>query len=387
MPLPPLSEFLGAFADGVHASRDAGADARRGSIYDQWAGAAAILFTREASADRDLFRAIAFDTAEGPKLETLARRRFGTEPVVATFGTGRATLARDDAARGEGMLFTGTRLAFVRAGQSPVVFAIADNIDVAATTTRLDVPIRALRRGQGAAVDARVEPGTILRIDDPLWDPGWRVISLTCGEGTDAESPLALRARARDTRMRARKGYARAITDACVTAGAVNVALFASSYAGDDADVGLNFCYVGDAGASASETLVRRCQVALERFRVAGADLQVRPMMPAPVTARVVAHQWDEPSAFDANDVTRSIVASLLGYFDRRASAFGFALDAMSGAVMRASDAVQSVAFTQPTQSAAVTTAVGREAVQFPARLPRYTLAASDVAVRLLGPS
>jgi hypothetical protein len=383
----PLSELLSAFADGVHATRDAEADTHRGSLYDQWAGTGALLFNREVDADRDLFRAISFDTAEGEKLAAQAERRFGTEPIAATFGTGIATFARADATRGEGTVFAGTRVSLIRHDQLPIVCAVAEDVAVAETTTRIDVPIRSLRRGQGVALDVRAEPGTLLRLDDPLWDPTWALFGLSCSEGMDVEDPVSLRARARDTRLQRRKGYARAMTDACVAEGAANVALFASNYAGDDADVGLNFCYVGDAGASASDALVRRCHVALERFRVAGADLQVRPMARAPVVARPVVHLWDEPTAFDAKDVTARIVAALVGYFDhQRASAFGFALDAMGGAVMQASDAVQSVAFTLPAASADVATRVG-DYVRFPPTLLRYTLAADDVSVRLLGPT
>jgi hypothetical protein len=383
----PLSDFLDAFADGIHAIRGAGADTHRGSLYDQWAGTGALLFNREVDADRDLFRAISFDTAEGEKLAARAERRLDTEPTAATFGMGVATLARADAARGEGTVFAGTRVALVRRDQLPLVCAVADDVPVAQTTTRIDVPIRSLRRGRSVALDVRAEPGTLLRLDDPLWDPTWTVLALACSEGTDAESPISLRQRARETCLRRRKGYARAMTDACIAEGASNVALFASNYAGDDADVGLNFCYVGDAGASASDALVRRCQVSLERFRVVGADLQVRPMARSPVVARVVVHLWDEPTAFDAKDVTARIIGALVGYFDhQRASAFGFALDAMGGAVMQASDAVQSVAFTLPAASADVATRVG-DFVRFPPTLLRYTLASSDVSVRLLGPT
>jgi hypothetical protein len=58
----------------------------------------------------------------------------------------------------------------------------------------------------------------------------------------------------------------------------------------------------------------------------------------------------------------------------------------MGGAVMQASDAVQSVAFTLPAASADVATRVG-DFVRLPPTLLRYTLASSDVSVRLLGPT
>src|SRR5437016_2442563 len=63
--LPAIRDLLGAFADAVLASKDNRADVRRGSVYDHFAGAGAMLLSREAQHDRDLFRALYFDTATG----------------------------------------------------------------------------------------------------------------------------------------------------------------------------------------------------------------------------------------------------------------------------------------------------------------------------------
>jgi hypothetical protein len=385
-PVPTLAELLAAHGDGIRGLVDPTADTRRGAVYDHWAGAGALLFTREASRDRDLFRACYFDTAEGAKLNEIARRRFGVEPIVATFGEGSAALSRDTLTAGEGTVFAGTRISVIRPNSEPVTFAV--KADTIASTSMHDVvvPIRPLRRGAGAALRTAAAPGVVLRIDDPLWDATWRVMSLECANGTDAESPSALRARARQARLDRRKGYAKAITDACVSEGAAHVALFASSYAGDENDHGLNWCYVGDIGYSGSDALVRRCHIALERFRVLGADLQVRPMTPAPITVRAMARLWDDPGGFNTRELEDAIAATLIGYFDRRLSAFGYSLDAMAGAALSALDPLQSLDFTQPVSSAGVTTTVAG-AVQFPATLRRYTLNARDVAVAFLGPA
>src|SRR5258706_15611328 len=113
-PIPTLAELLSAHGDGIRGLADPTADTRRGAVYDHWAGAGAILFTREAARDRDLFRACYFDTAEGAKLTEIARRRFGVEPIVATFGEGGASLSRDTLNAGEGTVFAGTRISVIR---------------------------------------------------------------------------------------------------------------------------------------------------------------------------------------------------------------------------------------------------------------------------------
>jgi len=383
-PLPSLAELLAAHGDGVRGLVDPTADTRRGAVYDHWAGAGAILFAREATRDRDLFRAVYFDTADGGPLHNIARRRFAVEPIVATFGDGTATLSRDSLAAGEGTIFAGTRISVIRPTAEPITFAAKTDVVASSAMRDVVVPIRALRRSSGSRVAAA--PGTVLRIDDPLWDATWRVTRLECADGTDAESPSALRGRARQARLDVRKGYAKAMSDACVAAGAAHVALFASSYAGDDNDHGLNWCYVGDAGYSASDALVRRCMLALERFRVLGADLQVRPMAPAPVVVRAVAHLWDDPGGFNTQDLTDAVASALAGYFEHRSTVFGFSLDAMTGAALNAVAALQSIDFAQPTASAGVTTTING-APQFPAALRRYTLAARDVALTFSGPA
>src|SRR5579883_2664430 len=232
-PLPTLSDLLGAFGDGVRGLRDPNADTRRGAAYDHWAGAGALLFSREATRDRDMFRAISFDTAEGAQLATIARRRFGIEPVTATFSQGSARVVRASAAAGAGTFFAGTRFSVLRTGAAPSTYAVRADVRVDAAATDARIPIRALTKGSGTAIDARAGLDVALCIDDPLWDTSWQVTSLACEDGADAESPQQLRARARQAQLDARKGYAKAMSDACVAAGAANVALFASSYLGD----------------------------------------------------------------------------------------------------------------------------------------------------------
>src|SRR5579862_972708 len=106
-PIPPLADALRAFGDAVVATRDERADVRRGAVYDHFAGVGAVLLVREALHDRDVFRALYLDTADGADLTALVRRRFGIARILDTFGTGFAVLARSSVAAGEGTVWTG----------------------------------------------------------------------------------------------------------------------------------------------------------------------------------------------------------------------------------------------------------------------------------------
>ena len=90
---PTMQEFLQAFRDGVRALKDRYADVREGASYDHWAGAGAIVFSREARRDSDLWRAVYIDSAEGKDL-TIRLDRYGFERIEDTYGSGTASLAR-----------------------------------------------------------------------------------------------------------------------------------------------------------------------------------------------------------------------------------------------------------------------------------------------------
>jgi hypothetical protein len=385
-PLPKLSELLSAHAGAVRGLGDPLADTRRGAVYDHFAGAGALLYLREAARDRDLFRAIYFDSSTGTRLVDIAEQRFGVEPIVASYGEGTATLTRASVTAGAGTVYAGTRVSVLQTGAALATFAALNDVPVGAETTQFDVPVRATTIGSGQAVTAQAGQGTLLRIDDPLWDDGLVVVSLTCADGTDAESPTALRARARQTAQDARTGYAKALTDACTAAGAVYVALFPSSALGDLYDNGLSSCYVGDAGATGTDLLVRTCQLAVESARVLGADLQIRPMAPVALSMRATLTLWDDPGSFNLDDLTDAATTALMAAFASRTTAYGYDLDALGGACLAASDSLSAVDFTVPTSSVSVAAITGTTA-QYPATLARFTLAARDVVLSFQGPS
>jgi hypothetical protein len=372
-PLPTLRDLLAASAAGI-ATREPRADVGRGARYPHVGGAGAILFTREASRDRDLFRAVYLDTAEGDDLTRLVKLRFGVDRHVSSAGTGSALLTRATTTAGAGTIWAGTRILVFASAASPraSLYAVSTDVAMGATTMAITVPVRAATVGPGSAVN--LSGPAVGRIDDPVWDPSLTVAAIQCADGTLLEPASDLRARARATRLAARKGYAQAISDACVAQGAVHVALFDSNFT--PVDSGLSHCYVADAGFTTPPRLVRACTAALESYRVCGADLQVLGMqrMSIDVSARVTLR--DDPGRLPSSDL--ALRQALAASFEP--TRFDYDLGELAGVLSAASDDVQDVAFDQPSAGAGIL--VGG---QMPAHLTRYELGV--VTLRYVGPS
>ena len=374
-PLPTLRDLLTASASGVVGARDARADTRRGSVYDHFSGSGAILFTREASRDRDLFRAVYLDTAEGDDLSRIVKLRFGIDRIVASAGGGTALLTRPTADAGPGTIWKGTRILLFASAASPGgsrSYAVSSDSPVGPTTTALTVPIRAVDLGPGSAVS--VSGPSIARLDDPLWDGSWQVAAIQCSDGTLLEPAADLRARARATQLAARKGYALAITGACVAQGAAHVALLDSNVTAQDH--GLSCCYVGDAGFQTPARLVRACMVALESYRACGADLQVLGMQRAAVDVSATVTLRDDPGRLPSSEVALRAALSAAFALTR----YDYDLDELAGVLARADGNVQSAVFQKPAGSVGVL--VGG---QLPGVLTRYALGTVTLSYR--GPS
>lgn len=373
-PLPTIRDLLTASADGVVGTRDGRADVRRGSVYDHFAGSGAILFTREAARDRDLFRAVYLDTAEGDDLTALVKLRFGVDRILAAPGRGAALLTRQSAAAGAGTIWQGTRvLVFASAASpGPRSYAVASDAPVSAGTMAVTVPIHAANTGPGTAVN--LSGPAVARIDDALWDPSWHVAAIQCADGTWLEAAADLRSRARATQLAARRGYAQAITDACVAQGAAHVALFDSDFTATD--TGLSHCYVAEEGFTTSRRLVRACTAALEGYRACGADLQVLGMQRAAIDVSATVTMRDDPGRLPSVDV--ALRDALAAAFEP--TRYEYDLDELAAVLASASGDVQDVEFDKPSAPAPIL--VGG---QMPLALTRYELGVA--ALRYVGPS
>jgi hypothetical protein len=356
LPLPSIAELRRAFHDGARGTLDRRGDTHDGSNFDDIAGVSAIIWSRQAQRDADLFRANYLSGARGADLTDRVQQRFGIARVLDTKGTGTVVLTRASASAGGGTFWQGTRIR-VRSldGRSEsLAYAVAADTAVGSTALVAYVPIVAPATGDGYVLDTLTAGGIPPIIEDALWDPSWQVSRLTCAAGTPYESDKSLLSRALQAHSDTRVGYERIIVDTCRAQGAANVQLYRSSFAGPDNDFGLNSVYVGDSGFSATPTLIRKCIVALESVRVLGADLAVRAMASAPLDVTANVFLWDDPNQVDVVDVQGAIGSGLVGYFTGKDRGFSYRLDAMAGAMTRNTSLVQSVAFTSPTSDAPI---------------------------------
>lgn len=381
---PSVQELLDAFEDGIRSSKDRYVDAREGAIYQHWGGVAAILWSREARRDTDLWRSNYLDSAEGSQLTALLNDRYDFERVTDTYGVGTARLTRPTAAAGSGSVWQGTRIAVLGGTSLPRFYVVSAKREVGAAETIIDVDIRADRPGAGVASSV-IPPtgGLTLRLEDPLWDTTWTVERLECADGTSFEPAPAARARLRESRRDARAGFVEAIVRACKDAGAGTALLFPSDYAGDAEDMGLNVAYVGDAGFQGDQALVRRVIIALESWRVLGDNLQVFPLAVSNLVIRANVRLWESPTRVNQDELKRLLRGAALGYFEGSTSGFNYQREALAGAMMRSLPAIQTIDFEEPTSDAGVMQTIGGR-LNFPSTLSRYRVRAEDITLSLL---
>lgn len=386
LPEPTIAELVQAFHDGVRSQRDRYADGREGAVYDHFAGVGAIHWSRQARRDTDMFRAIYLATAEGGDLTKLLLERYDFERIEDTYGVGSAKLARVSSAAGAGTIWAGTRLAVIGDFVLPKYYVVTVDTAIASTDLSVTVPVRAATPGPGVAILIDGSSTLRARVDDPLWDTTWSVSSLTCADGTQFEQAAESRARYRLERRDARVGFVESMVAACREAGAENAVLFPSDYGGDTEDHGLNMAYVGDAGFSATDALVRAVQRKLESYRVLGDNLQVRPLSVANLSIEIDVVLWDSPARVNQPGLRAILRDIVVGYFDGTLRGFSYDLDAIAGAFLRASPAVQYATFKAPLASAGVLSIVGG-LLNFPATLSRYRVTRDNVTINLLPPS
>ena len=376
--VPSIEAFRQAGLDALRGEIDASSDARVGSMYDVAAGMGAMLWSQQAQRDRDLFRAIYTDTADGDALSRLVEARLGAVRVLDTYGAGTAYLQRASAAGGAGTFWAGTRIVARRTNADPIAFAVLTDTPIAATATYAEVPVRRTVTGPGTACDLAAG----LAVDDPVWDPSWTISRVTTADGTAFEIAADYRARARAERLLARRGRFEAIVRACRDAGAAQVVAIASDFWGAGYDDGLNTVFVGDAAFGTSDALKRDCLLALERVRVCGTATNVLGMVVGPLPISLTLTLWREVTALDRVAIEQVTKDAVAGYFRRAMNAFLFKRDAMTAAIqdaLRAFGGAQSVAWAVPTSD------VTRSNVQGIGALARWV--PSSITVAIQGPS
>jgi hypothetical protein len=243
------------------------------------------------------------------------------------------------------------------------------------------VPIEAYETGPGSGIDSATLPGIVLKFADILQDTTWRVERIVCSEGTERESDTNYLARFRQDRVDRRRGYVQAITSACLSAGASHVVLFESNRV--VRDEGVNKCFVCDAGFNYSESLSKRCRVAVDNARVAGCDMTVYGMVRELCKLDVTVRLWSEPSRFNQDAVRMEAVRAVERYFDGAANPYVFRFDGVLGEIARSVPELQ-YAFPSSPEGAPPDTDL--EDILRAHELKRLYTNAGVITIRLVGP-
>lgn len=377
-PLPTVRQLLRAFEGEVSGRRE-DADTHRGAMYDHLSGVGALMFRRVAERDRDEFRAIYFSTAENAALEQIVEQRLDRQRVQSAGGTGFVDLTRATAAAGEGTFWRGTQISVAAAGVMPArLYRVREDRFVPATATTARVPIEAVLAGREGYVVGTPSTLPRLRIDDPLWDNTWTISAIECSEGTLREQDHELRAATRQDRIDARVGYAKAVTDACVDAGAAEVALFAGNWLGDANDTGLNRVYVGDQSFETTEALLKACRFAMIAAGMAGANIQILAMAKSLLTLTLVVTLWER--AANPEQQAEWVRSAVIEYFQTRENPFTWREDGVRAAAMRALTGVTSVDITPSSPEPTLSTLFDTQP------LPRFHVEPWTVRVTVQGP-
>jgi len=379
-PIPSVADHLKAARRALTGRRDRYGDVHAGSFYEHVFGPTAILFHREAVRDRDLFADTYFASAKGEALSTRIATMWGIPRILDTYGAGTCRFQRANTTAGAGMMLAGSRIQV--SGNPPAIYQIASDTAASAAVASLVVPVQAAVLGTGTAISTT----SGLTLLDSLYDPLWQPVSLSCADGTNFEQADAYRARAQALRIASRSGYIASLVSACQAAGATYVVAFPSNYglAVDDFtdDLGLNALYVGDANFGSTSALVSACSVAVESWRVAGADLYVGGMQVQPLSIQVVVALTDDPGKCNVPNLIRSISSYLIAEFSPMDSGYSYSLERLASVIVSADSQVQQVAsWSSPTSDSP-----SLAPTAWPVTLTKYMLAAQNITLYFEGP-
>jgi hypothetical protein len=339
-PLPTIRGEVQAASNALIGERDPYGDTRSGSLYNHNVGPTAVLFSREADRDKDLFEDIYFNSADGDALTTLVQQRTGIARFLDTAGIGTCTFVRPTNGGGGGSFLQGTEIQV--AGTPGMVYEVASDTTVSSTALTCMIPIQASALGTGTAITAT----SGLTLLDPIYDNTWVPTQLICADGTDFEKAADYRARVLQTRINQRVGYIAQMTLACQSVGAAYVVPFPSQYGlgitDFTDDYGLNAIYVADDGYASPPSLVAACDAILESWRVLGADLLVGGVTNTPLTLNYLVSLTDSPSKLPTQSIRRLCAQALLAAFGPTDGGYVYSADALSSAITNASPYVQS---------------------------------------------
>ena len=339
LPLPTITQLVRAGSRATTGEYDVNADVRSGSLYNHCIGPMAVLCSREADRDQNMFEDIYFNSASGDALTTLIQQRFQVSRILDTYGAGTCLFVRPTATGGGGTIYTGTRIQVP--GNPASFYQVSADTVVGSSTLSIVLPIQATVVGTGTAISA----SSGLTLPDPIYDNTFVPMYLQCNAGTDYESAADYRARTLLVRRNRRTGYLPQITLACQNAGAAYVLAFPSQYGlaanNFTGDFGLNALYVADDNFQSSPLLIASCQSALESWRVLGADMWVGGTASIPLTMNFLVSLTDVPANLPTPSITRLCAQAVLATFGPTGGGYTYSAKQLTGAVNNASPYVQ----------------------------------------------
>lgn len=354
LPLPTIAQLRSDAASALTGQEDIYADARDGAIYDHLSGPTSILFARESDRDKSMFEDCYFDSATGWALTKRGLAIYGTQRVLDSFGTGQCTFARSSASGGGGTFWQGTRVQV--AGSPAVEYQIAIDTPVGSVLSAT-VPIKALLTGPGSAVSTTQG----LSLEDPLYDPLWGPVQITCSDGTMIEKADAYRARSRAASQLQISGQLATILatlssppalayPALASVGALSFLGIPSTYNSQilqpnfaffgSFDCGLNAIYLWSGVQSLSAAALIQATQLLETVRVLGNDLWVGTTVSTPVTVQAYVNLTAPPGQVPLVTVTRQVVSSLLSFFGN-GPVIGYSRQQLEAVMVQSSPYVQ----------------------------------------------
>lgn len=362
--LPTISELLDAFAVGAQSKHE-NADVHRGAIYDVGAGMGALVWSRVAARDREVFRGIYLDGCQKDALDYRIARLHGPGRIQPTRGSGVAIVKYDylhgGAGSQTGTILKGTRLS-VSIGSTCNYYRVASDVELsdwfwdnsiqvdANGFVWLRLPIEADSIGSGVAIDTTSTIAAI-RWEDELYNLTtslWVVDSIKCSDGTDGETDVEYLARYRSWKKSRKPGYSDAISRAMFAAGASKVALFESDFV-DGEDFGINRIFVGDSGYTASTALLNACRLALDSVVPFGNTTTVGSMILTPIEVTVQLNMMRAASRYSPDWVLPSAQKAVRRALSGSQSAYVFRQDSLRAELSQAFPELQSIDFASPT--------------------------------------
>lgn len=379
--LPNIETVRQSFHDAVQGQKDSEEDRHSGSVYDHFAGEAAILWTWEAQRDKDQFSALYFDKCTGQELTDYVLAHDNIGRIADTPGVGTITANRPNVTAGAGTLWKGTKLLlFQNFGNNE--YELTADVSANSTQTQINCPIQATFNGRNSKVSVIGNNNLpVAKFSDPLWDNSWIINSINCSAGTTFEEDSDFKARVKLQRRQQRVGYQDIIRTVCSNNGAANIFLLQSNFGGDANDHGINAIYVGDSGFNSTPFLINTITLALESVRVLGADIFLFPITTTNLIFNLTLNLWTDPSQVNSFEIIRSAKASIVNYFNST-TGFSYDLNAIAGDIRKLLPTfVQLVSFNLPVSSQGLLVSGNP-----PTILTKFFVREGDITITLAGP-